>query len=107
MAPTQPHFSVPRFPADRGSDVNARFVSAGAGEAAGDSILNRRANGCAPSPGAGLIRERSRRYSGTRTRTLRRKIVLVAAALGSGPVTAACSAESCCFTFGGQFSDRL
>src|SRR5262249_45272013 len=87
-------------------DEKARLVSGGAGEELGFSMLNKSVNGCAPSPGGGLIRERSRRYSGTRTRTLRRKIVLVPAARGSGPATAACRAESCCFTSGGQSCDR-
>src|SRR2546426_2472775 len=83
IAPIQLHLPAGAF--GTGSDEKLIAVSAAAGANVGDSKTRKWVNGSASSPGAGLMTERSRRYSGTRNSTLRRKVIRVAAWRGSGP----------------------
>src|SRR6476619_7118827 len=66
-----------------GSGLKVRPVSGAAVLNSGTSNLRKLVRGVASSPGGGLIAARLLRYSGTRTSTLRRKLVRVAAAAAS------------------------
>src|SRR6267378_3607015 len=104
IAPIQLHLSAGAF--GTGSDEKLIALSAGAGAKVGDSIFRKCVNGCASSPGGGLMLDRSLRYSGTRTSTLRRNAMRVAAPCGSEPDAAVCRALNCCCTSGGQPAER-
>src|SRR2546425_6042468 len=77
IAPIQLHLPAGAF--GTGSEAKLIAVSAGAGAKDGDYKSRKCVNGSASSPGAGLMAERFRRYSGTRTSTLRKKVIRVAA----------------------------
>src|SRR4029079_9488654 len=77
IAPIQSVLSVVEF---KGSGRNSIDKSGAAVLNTGASSFKKFLMGVASSPGGGLIAARSRRYSGTRTNTLRRKLVNVAAA---------------------------
>src|SRR5215208_2007335 len=85
IAPTQATLSVARV---KGSGVNLILRSGSAALKIGASNFRKCVSGVASSPGGGLIAARSRRYSGTRIKTFRKKLVRVAAPRRS-PVLAA------------------
>src|ERR1044072_1356804 len=93
IAPIQPVGSAPTAVIHSG--LNVRVVSGGAAVKTGASIFRKCVKGVASSPGGGLINARSRRYSGKRTSTLRRKLVPVAAPGKSLFFTAASRALTC------------
>src|SRR5688572_32034638 len=86
IAPIQLH--LPAGTLGSGSDEKLTSLSADAGVKVGDSIFKKWVNGCASSPGGGLMALRSRRYSGTRTSTFLRNVIRVAAGRTSAPLAA-------------------
>src|SRR6185503_38010 len=103
IAPIQSVLSVVKF---KGSGLNSIEKSAAAVLNTGASSFKKFLTGVASSPGGGLIAARSRRYSGTRTKTLRRKLVRVAAAALSPALVAASRAVTCSRTSAGQADER-
>src|SRR5690242_4012291 len=101
IAPTQSVLSVVKV-----SVVNRMSESGGAALNSGDSKRTKCRSGTASSPGCGLIAARSRRYSGTRTSTLRRKLVRVAAAVVSPDWAAVSSAVTWARTSSGHDDER-
>src|SRR6185369_12927806 len=104
IAPIQSAGSAPA--AVTHSGLNVRFTSGGAAVKTGASIFRKCVKGIASSPGGGLITARSRRYSGKRTNTLRRKLVRVAAPGKSLFFTAASRALTCVRTSSGHADER-
>src|SRR6266850_5135950 len=84
IAPIQLHLPAGAF--GTGSDEKLIAISAGADAKVGDSNFKKCVNGCASSPGGRLMLDKSLRYSGTRTSTLRRNAIRVAAAWDPNPM---------------------
>src|ERR1044072_5188671 len=104
IAPIQPVGSAPTAVIHSG--LNVRVVSGGAAVKTGASIFRKCVKGVASSPGGGLITARSRRYSGRRIKTLRRKLVRVAVELRSPLLAAASTAFTCARTSSGHADER-
>src|SRR6185369_12101174 len=103
MAPIQSVLSVAGF---KGSGLNVSDESGAAVVKTGASIFRKCVNGTASSPGGGLITARSRRYSGKRIKTLRRKLVRVAAPAKSPLFAAVSTAFTCVRTSSGHADER-
>src|SRR6185369_2876494 len=104
IAPIQSAGSAPA--AVTHSGLKVMVVSGGAAVKTGASIFRKCVKGVASSPGGGLITARSRRYSGKRINTFRKKLVRVAAELRSPFFAAVSTAFTCVRTSSGHADER-